>query len=427
MSPRTGRFPGIFLVLLVALEIEADWPGRAARGQDVYPATKPLKNELLGFYEPAYFLVAPQLDQGCNVAAAPNLCRAAEPGVNCVQPHPARFFAVRIQPEALEAQAGMYPILKRAAEEAARAVLWNSISLVPSGVVTRRRFSLLKDWIVLGVDCPFCHELHWVALGFDQEDQAFELHTNSRVPASDCDQKLGARESPFARRANLAITLSLSMAPLLWYIPPSRLRLDEWVAPLDGGGWGVVTFRHPLTQKACPIELQLGFSADGRGAEFAFRGVSRSIRMIGEYQDKSLASPESSREIYDEQIQLYAVVATGAGIGDAASTFAREFIEGKGKTLFQPSQFQRYRLTRDKVLTLGVLNASRGEQTDFELTLDPQNMLVIRSPQGSTKLSASDEHLLKVKTGGFVVQLLITTESCEGDGVNLGFLFLPPG
>lgn len=371
------------------------------------------KSFLIGRYEPACFLFSPGLcDKRCQ-RHRKNPCD-----------QPLRFFAARVRVDNVDlTKMDVDQILEKAGRRAARVISANRISLVPIGVVDREQIDLGKEWAILGVACPLCEDVHWTAVGFNGASHRHEIHTNSRDPNLNLhDQALRWTHQPGV--GNL----------MNWLLGvPSNFLDGHWVAPLDEGGWGAVPFANTAHCRCrCEITLRIGLARENGDVTFAFQGPPRSVRMLGDYVDKALTSHGDPNHLYDEQIQYYAVVATGAVPERQVSDFAVGYLRGAGKTLQSPMIMNRYRPTTDKFLILGVENAGRHERKEFVVAFDGQKgEWMIWDPRDGWTLLPAGETWRRTSSGGFEINLRIVRDAAayktEGrEGTEVGFLFLMP-
>ncbi len=324
-----------------------------------------------------------------------------------------------------------YNLFQTRAEEAGRVVAWNNTSLGPRTVVDQAQYDL-NDWVIVGVFCPRCDEHHWLAYGYNGNDAKFEIFSNSPTgrPSHPPERGWETRKSCRTVRE----------------FPAAVPKPDIWVAPVDEGGWLVESFVNRRTWIPCGIRLQLGLARRAANVVFGFQGpkiavglTDGHVRLADELEPTLKDSPPAS-----ESIHFYAIIASvfagehQGGFRDQffanvvwsgeAAALGREVAFAEGLTLKQHSSLKRQRLTKGKVLILGVYNASRDENQWLVVQPgDPFPGLEVwkssgySSPVRATPIAGT---CYEVSTGGFDVLVRIAQDPENPDGVE--YLFQAP-
>jgi hypothetical protein len=337
-----------------------------------------------------------------------------------------RFFAARFAlPHVAEGSntgediegAAAHTFFNRKAQEASRAVEWNDLCLTTRGVLNSEQVDLFKEALVLGVRCPSCTEIHWLAFCYNGKIKQFQIFSNSRSDAT--------------VHAAVRGWAPLAIQPLGPVVLPDADSL--WTAPLDEGGWCVEAFRAGAARGGanCAIRLQLGLSRDNAGVTFAFLGPDASVSLIGDYTEKPISSTSApvSTQPYDEQIQYYAVVAKapplpGPVLISEAANFGRDMVRGELKTLNYTARLKRERLMEGKVLILGVFNASRDENQWFSVSIDAIKQSRVSGHFVTPPLVNGDWYT--ITTGGFKTQIYIHASSEPENAGTIEYMFLAP-
>src|SRR5262249_50625341 len=147
---------------------------RSSRPENNRPEAIPLRpgsgtSTLL--MKPASYLVPPPL--GTAMASVPGHAVT-------VTGDELRFFAAQftlpIEPgsDTLPRSEAYYS-LQHKAQQARQVVEWNSVSLSQQAPLNQSRLSL-ENWVVVGVACPIHQDLHWLAYGYHDTTQRFEIY-----------------------------------------------------------------------------------------------------------------------------------------------------------------------------------------------------------------------------------------------------------
>jgi len=298
------------------------------------------------------------------------------------------------------------------AKQARHAVEWNSLCLATRGVINVEQVDLLNEAIVLGVFCPNCDEIHWLALCYNGKAKQFQIFSNSLS---------GSQKHLPIQRAWAAVPLGGA--------PPR----DFWIARIEDGGWYRESFEDAsLPNKTpCGIQLQLGLSRASAEVTFAYLGPTASVSLIGDYTDKPLLSTSTpdATQPYDEQIQYYAVVTKAPSLPgpvsiSEAANFGRDMVRGELKTLNYRARLKSERLVEGKVLILGVFNASRDENQWLSISIDANKQSRVSGHFSIPPLVNGDWYT--VTTGGFKTQIYIHAASDPEDAGTIEYMFLAP-
>lgn len=354
---------------------------------------------------------------------------------------PVRFFAAKFKPplgrdDLKEDQA--FELFQRKAEEANRVVEWNQFSLAPRGALDQVEIDFRQEWTLLGAFCPSCREHHWIAVGYDENSSRFRVYSNSRRKRTPAEM----RERGWQQREILR-------SPR---ITPDIHRLGT--APIDEGGWFLESFDDPSGMRCCPckIQLQLGLArpqiqietehGTGRpqaGVTFAYLAAELTlVKLVGDYVEQPIGPTTPTavlKEIYDDQIQYYAVLVSAKpplnsalskpvdpALIKRAANFGKRVVLGKGMMLNYRASLKRQRLTDGSALILGVSNPSRDENRWFSVEGTPGQPLIIHDCLGYDSILTDGFH--EVKTGGLTIKIRIDSDA-EGRG-DVEYMFLSP-
>lgn len=366
------------------------------------PVVDPLAPVLIGEYEHAFYRLAPSSKHS---SAAPALSSASpvrdqpaslrrtsrvvaqgvDPGI---APLPAqlavessapgmelRFFAARftlaIEPGSDTIPSSrVYSILEQKAQEAAQVVAWNNVSISPHATINYESRPP-KDWVIIGVYCPTHRRLHWLAYGYHDTEQRYEVYSNGSGDVR--VHPLGRGWSP--RHGVMS--------------GPVPFPVTYWVAPVDEGGSVLEPFGD------CGIKLLLAVARSGPNVTFGFQGPPISVVVLAEEDSPFIGSSsrDESLPASSDLVHYYAVVATlspseqGKGLErttfddilrrGSAARLGREVVRVRGTTLGDPSTLRQVRLPKGKALVLGAYNASSQEHHWLVATRDKE--LVVES------------------------------------------------